>query len=140
MGPVQGDTVTRDTPADVTPCNSKTTSGLPTLLGPRAIGGPDEPSDPSPPLPDRVDGRQGVDDPGARAGGPRRRRAGRPRPLLPGAVLRALLLPGPGQGVLRVRRADPRRAGRQALPGAREGAGHRPDPADVRGGAAGRPL
>ena len=44
------------------------------------------------------------------------------------------------QAVLRVRRADPRRPDRPALPGARQGTGHRPGAADVRGGAARRPL
>src|SRR3954447_24511025 len=106
MGPRQSDTVARPRPPDVTPCNSKPVFGLPSLLAHRVTGGPDEQSDSCRPLPDRVDGRQGVDDPGTRAGGPGRGRAGCSGPVLPGAVLRALLLPGPGQGVLRVRRAD----------------------------------
>src|SRR4051794_32761953 len=131
MGSGKGDTVARRTPADVTPCNSTPVFGLPSLLAHRATGGPDEQSDSCRPLPDRVDGRQGVDDPGTRAGGPRRGRAGCSGPVLPGTVLRALLLPGPGQGVLRVRGSDPGRPDRQALPGPRQGTGHRPDPADV---------
>src|SRR5690606_40336901 len=128
------DTVTRRAPADVTRCNSPRTAGVPRLTGNRATGGPDEPSDPCRRLPDRLDRRQGVDDPGPPAGRPRRRRPGRVRAVLPGAVLRALLLPGPGPRVLRVRRAHPRRPDRQALPGPRQGTRPRLRPAHVRGG------
>ena len=46
----------------------------------------------------------------ARGVRPRGRLAGRAGHVLPGALLRALLLPGAGRGVLRVRRVDPRRA------------------------------
>src|ERR1044072_4853911 len=106
MGSREGDTVARRMPADVTPCNSKPVVGLPSLLAHRVTGGPDEQSDSCRPLPDRVDGRQGVDDPGTRAGGPGRGRAGCSGPVLPGAVLRAVLLRRPGRGVLRVSRAD----------------------------------
>ena len=42
---------------------------------------------------------------------------GRQGHLLPGAVLRAVLLPGAGPGVLRLRRVDPR-ADDRAVPGA----------------------
>src|SRR3954463_7967828 len=102
MGPRKSDTVARRTPADVTPCNSNRLPGLPRLLwrttalptpapAHRATGGPDEQSDPCRPLPDRVDRRQGIDDPGTRAGGPRRGRAGCSGPVLPGTVLRAVL-------------------------------------------------
>ena len=51
---------------------------------------------------------------GVRAGGGR---AGRQGDLLPGAVLRAVLLPGAGREVLRVRRVGARPDGR-AVPGA----------------------
>ena len=44
-----------------------------------------------------LDRRQGVDDPEARGLRPRGGEAGRPGHALPGAVLRALLLPGPGR-------------------------------------------
>ena len=140
MRPRQGDTVERREPADVTPCTSNRTTRLPRLLTHLATGGPDEHSDSCRSLPDGLDGRQGVHDPGTRAGGPRRGRTGCSSPVLPGAVLRTVLLPGPGQGVLRVRRGDPGRPDRQALPGAGQGTRHRPGPADVRGGAARRPL
>ena len=90
--------------------------------------------------PDEVDRRQGLDDrPPRRLRAPGRvaRRAGH---VLPGAVLRPLLLPGPGRGVLRLRRAGARRADHPgddgARPGARDGA-RRPD---LRAGAGGPAL
>ncbi|CAK7279800.1 N-carbamoylputrescine amidase / Aliphatic amidase AmiE [Streptomyces misionensis JCM 4497] len=140
MGPRRHDTVARRPSADVTRCPSNRARPLPRLTGHPPNGGFDEPSDPSRPLPGRLDRRQGIHDPGARAGRPRRGRPGRPSPLLPGAVLRPLLLPGAGQGVLRLRRADPRRPDRAALPVPRPSPRHRAHPADVRGGAAGCPL
>ena len=91
------------------------------------------------PRPDQLDGRQGIDDQGARGLRPRRRRPGRQGDLLPGAVLRPVLLPGAGRGLLRVRRVDPRPHHR-ALPGPRRRARHGDGPADVRAGAARRPL
>src|SRR5439155_23740117 len=51
-----------------------------------------------------LDRGQGVDDPEARKGRGGCRQAGRPGDALPGALLRALLLPGPGSPVLRVHR------------------------------------
>ena len=60
---------------------------------------------------------------------------GRPGDLLPGAVLRPVLLPGPGVRVLRLHRADPRRADHPALPVRRQGAGDGDGAADVRDGA-----
>ena len=89
--------------------------------------------------PNDLDRRQGKHDQGARgvrAGGGR---AGRQGGLLPGAVLRAVLLPGAGREVLRLRRVragSDGRAVRGAGPRARPGDG----PAGVRAGAAGRPL
>ena len=71
---------------------------------------------PSCPGPDHLDGRQGDDDQGPRGVRPRGRRPGRQGHLLPGAVLRPVLLPGAGRRVLRVRRVDPR-PDHRALPG-----------------------
>ena len=65
---------------------------------------------------------------------------GRPGHLLPGAVLRAVLLPGPGHRVLRLHRADPRRPDDAALPVRRQGARHGDGAADVRGRAGRRVL
>ena len=59
--------------------------------------------------------------------------------LLPGTVLRAVLLPGAGREVLRLRRIRARPDGR-AVPGARVRARHGHGAARVRAGAAGRPL
>ena len=90
--------------------------------------------------PDEVDRRQGLDDrPPRRLRAPGRvaRRAG---DVLPGAVLRPVLLPGPGRGVLRLRRTGARRADHPgddgARPGARDGA-RRPG---LRAGAGGPAL
>ena len=49
----------------------------------------------------------------------RGRRPGRPGHVLPGAVLRPVLLPGAGRRVLQLHRGDPRRSHHQAVPGAR---------------------
>ena len=59
--------------------------------------------------------------------------AGRAGHLLPGALLRPVLRHHRGQEVLRLRRAG-RRPDRAALRGARQGARHGDDPADLRGG------
>ena len=63
--------------------------------------------------------------------------AGRPGHALPGAVLRPLLLPGPGSPVLLVHGADPGRPDDEADAGPREADGHGPRRADVRGGREG---
>ena len=65
--------------------------------------------------------------------------AGRAGHLLPGAVLRAVLLPGAGRRLLRVRRGGAR-PDRRALPGSRARAAPRHGAADVRAGAARLPL
>ena len=65
---------------------------------------------------DRLDGRQGVHDRQARGGGTRGIGPGSAGHLLPGAVLRALLLPGAGGAVLRVHRGHPGRPDHAALP------------------------
>ena len=91
------------------------------------------------PGPDIVDRGQGIHDQGARGVRAAGRRAGRQGDLLPGAVLRPLLLPGAGPAVLLLRRVDPR-ADHRAVPGARRRAGHGDGPADVRAGAARGPL
>ena len=62
--------------------------------------------------PGQLDRRQGIDDPEARGAGARGRQAGRPVRPLPGAVLRAVFLPGPGRPVLQLHRAHPGRARR----------------------------
>ena len=84
-----------------------------------------------------LDRRQGVDDPEAREGGPRCGQAGRAGHALPGAVLRPLLLPGPGSPVLQLHGADPGRPDHEADAGPCEGDGHGPRRADVRGGRQG---
>ena len=84
---------------------------------------------------DRLVGRQGIDDRQARGGGPRGRRPGSTGDVLPGAVLRAVLLPGAGHRVLRLHRADPRRSDDAAVPVGRQGARHGDRAADVRGRA-----
>ncbi len=73
---------------------------------------------------------------GVRPGG---RRPGRQGDLLPGALLRPVLLPGAGRGVLRVRRVGAR-ADHRALRGARRRARHGHGAAGVRARAARRPL
>ena len=57
---------------------------------------------------------------------------GRPGHLLPGAVLRPVLLPGAGRRVLRLHRGDPRRPDHAALPVRGQGARHGDRAADVR--------
>ena len=57
--------------------------------------------------------------------------------LLPGAVLRPLLLPGPGRPVLQLHRAHPRRPDDEADAGPRQADRHGPRRADVRGGREG---
>ena len=86
--------------------------------------------------PGQLDRRQGVDDPEARDVRPRGGQAGRPGLLHAGALLRALLLPGPGRRVLRLHRAHPRRADDEAHAGPRQADGHGPGGPDVRGGRA----
>ncbi len=83
-----------------------------------------------------LDRRQGVDDPEARGVRPRGGQAGRPVHALPGAVLRALLLPGPGPPVLRLHRAHPGRPDDEADAGPRQADRHGPRRPDVRGGRA----
>src|SRR5262245_30365498 len=92
----------------------------PTVTPPAHRGGSDAPHRPRRAAAGHLDRRQGVDDPEARAGRPRGLEAGRPGDALPGAVLRALLLPGPGPAVLQLHGADPRRADHQADAGPRE--------------------
>ena len=86
--------------------------------------------------PGDLDRRQGIDDPEARGLRPRGRQAGRPVHPLPGAVLRAVLLPGPGRPVLQLHRADPGRPDHQADAGPRQADRHGRRRADVRGGRA----
>ena len=81
-----------------------------------------------------LDRRQGVDDPEARGLRPRGGQAGRPGDALPGAVLRPLLLPGAGEAVLQLHRADPGRSDHEADAGPRQADRHGPRGADVRGG------
>ena len=61
---------------------------------------------------------------------------GREGHVLPGALLRPLLLPGPGPAVLLVHRAHPRRPDHEADAGAGQGDRDGPHRADVRGGRA----
>src|ERR1700722_17185813 len=83
---------------------------------------------------------QGLDDRG-RGRAYRDRRVGRRAGRLPaGAVLRAVLLPGPGRRLLRLHRGDPGRADDQGHAGIGPAAPHRDHRADVRGGAAGTVL
>ncbi len=84
---------------------------------------------------DRLVGRQGIDDRQARGRGPGGRRSGGTGDVLPGAVLRAVLLPGAGHRVLRVHRADPRRTDHAAVPVGGQGARHGARAAGVRGRA-----
>src|SRR2546425_11691650 len=87
--------------------------------------------------PGQLDRRQGIDDQEAREARPRGGQAGRPGDALPGALLRPLLLPGPGPAVLQLHRAHPRRTHDQADAGPREADRHGPRRADVRGGRQG---
>ena len=64
-------------------------------------------------------------------------KAGCPGHPVPGAVLRTVLLPGPGRPVLQLHRADPGRPDDQADAGPRQGDRHGRRRADVRGGRAG---
>ena len=80
----------------------------------------DAPNDPCRARPGQLDRRQGIDDPEARGAGPRGGQAGRPDHPVPGALLRALLLPGPGRPVLQLHRAHPRRPDDEADAGPRE--------------------
>ena len=75
----------------------------------------------------------------ARGGGARGRGRRRAGDVLPGAVLRAVLLPGAGPAVLQLHGADPRRADHEAVPERGEGARDGPGPADVRD-RPGRPV
>ncbi len=85
-------------------------------------------------------GDKDVDDRPARRLRPPGRGTGCAGDVLPGAVLRPVLLSGAGQRVLRLRRADPGRPDDPAHDRARQGAEDGADRADVRGGAARRPL
>ena len=67
---------------------------------------------------------------------PRGGQAGRPVHPVPGAVLRAVLLPGAGRPVLQLHRADPRRPDDQADAGPRQADRHGRRRPDVRGGRA----
>ena len=69
--------------------------------------------------------------------GPRGRQAGRPVHPVPGAVLRPVLLPGPGRPVLQLHRADPGRPDDEADAGPRQADRHGPRRPDVRGGREG---
>ena len=84
--------------------------------------------------PGHLDRRQGIDDPEARGLRPRGGEAGRPGDALPGAVLRAVLLPGPGRPVLQLHRAHPGRPDDEADAGPRQADRDGPHRADVRGG------
>ncbi len=88
--------------------------------------------------PGDLDRRQGIDDPEARGLRPRGGQAGRPVHPLPGAVLRALLLPGPGRPVLQLHRAHPGRPDHQADAGPRQADRHGHRRPDVRGGRQGQ--
>ena len=87
--------------------------------------------------PGQLDRRQGIDDPEARGASPRGGQAGRPVHALPGAVLRTVLLPGPGRPVLQLHRADPGRPDDEADAGPREADRDGRRRADVRGGREG---
>ena len=63
---------------------------------------PDAPNRPRRAGPGHLDRRQGIDDPEARGLRARGGQAGRPGHAVPGAVLRAVLLPGPGRPVLQL--------------------------------------
>ena len=90
--------------------------------------------------PDQVDRRQGLDDrPPRRLRAPGRV-AGRAGHVLPGAVLRPVLLPGAGHRVLRLRRAGARRADHPGDDGARPRARDGPRRPDLRAGAGGPAL
>ncbi|CAA9389791.1 MAG: N-carbamoylputrescine amidase / Aliphatic amidase AmiE, partial [uncultured Quadrisphaera sp.] len=88
---------------------------------------------------DHLDRRQGVDDRRPRGRPAAGRGAGGAGDLLPGAVLRPVLLPGAGRRVLRLRRVRARPHHR-ALRGAGRRARHGRGAPGLRAGAAGRPL
>ena len=84
-------------------------------------GRPDGTDRPRRARPGQLDRRQGIDDPEARGTGARGGQAGRPVHPLPGALLRAVLLPGPGRPVLQLHRAHPGRPDHEADAGPRQG-------------------
>ena len=90
--------------------------------------------------PGQLDRRQGIDDPEARGARARGGQAGRPGDPVPGALLRPVLLPGPGRPVLQLHRADPRRPDDQADAGPRQADRHGRRRPDVRGGRSRRPA